>query len=124
MRESRALTAADHDRLETVLGRFRAEFDCWRDMADNEWDLLAFVLYEGMRLPVVAEATPLILGKKCVALHGARWCMIRAGDDWHFGIDHDDLAEPVDLSNFKPKALGRTLSQKWRQLLDPERPAG
>lgn len=123
MRDSRALTSGDHDRLEAVLGRFRAEFDCWRDLTDNEWDLLAFVLYEGVTPPVVAEATPLILGKKCVALHGARWCMIRSGDEWHFGIDHNDLAEPVDLTNFKPKALRRRLSDKWQRLLDPFKPA-
>jgi hypothetical protein len=122
MRNSRELTPEDRQRLDAELAKFRTEFECWRDMFANDWDILDFVRYEGIRVPIADQTAPLILGEKCVALHGARWCMIQVGDDWHFAINHDDLAEPIDLTNFNVKRIKRQLSQKWQRLLDPAKP--
>jgi hypothetical protein len=123
MRNSRELTSEDQARLDTELAKFRTEFECWRDTCANDWDMLAFVRYEGIKVPIADRTAPLILGEKCVALHGARWCMIQVGHDWHFAIDHDDLEEPIDLTTFDAKRIKRQLSQKWQRLLDPTAPA-
>jgi len=107
----------DYSRLKSVFDRFRREFAVWADQYVNNWELLAFVQYEGIDLPIVREAEPLIKGEKCVELHGARWCMIAVGAEWHFGITHADLVEPVDLSVFNRKRLNRSLSQRWKARL-------
>jgi hypothetical protein len=119
-----ARTFADHDqeRLDTLVDAFRLEFACWVDMFENNWDLLDFVIYEGVELPIVNEVGPLILGEKCVALHGAEWCVVQRDDGLHFAITHKDIAVPVDLTTYKPHRLRRTLSRKWQRLLDMNHP--
>ena len=123
MSATRPFNHEDERALEAEFDRFRKEFECWQESHPVLWDRLDFVRYEGVRLPVVEETAPLILGKKCVELHDARWVMLQSGDNWHFAIEHDDLVEPVDLTNFKLKQVERKLSQKWRRLLDPRNPA-
>lgn len=118
------MTTEDRRRLDEVFARFQAEFSMWTESHPVLWELLAFVQYEGIDLPIIREAAPLIKGLKCVSLHGARWCMLAVGDDWHFGLDHEDLEQPVDLTRFRRKELERTLSQKWNRLLLKNNPCG
>src|SRR5258705_13470145 len=96
----RELSVEDHRALEDVFARFRTEFAVWTYAFPDLWTLLAFVQYEGIQLPIVEEAEPLIKGQKCVSLHGARWCMLAAGEEWHFALDHIDFSQPVDLTKF------------------------
>jgi hypothetical protein len=48
--------------MANVLARFQNEFVVWVDMFPNLWELLAFVHYEGIDLPIVREAEPFIKG--------------------------------------------------------------
>lgn len=93
----------------------------WSDDYDHVWELLGFVEYEEIDLPIVQEARPIIKAAKSVALFNARWCMIRIGAEWRIALDHDDFIQPVDLTRFNLKYLKKTLSQKWQRiLLKPE----
>lgn len=110
----RELNLQDQQRLEAVLGRFRAEFADWAKAYPNLWELLAFVQYEGIVVPIVREAEPYIRAEKCVALYGAKWCMLAVGDEWHFALNHNDFAHPIDITKFDRNHLKRTLSRKWK----------
>lgn len=113
----RELNEVDRQRIDDVLSRFRTEFDVWSDDYENVWELLGFVQYEGIDLPIVREAEPLIKGQKSVALHDAQWCMLAVGNEWHLALDHEDFTEPVDLTKFNRKHLKHRLSQKWQRIL-------
>lgn len=110
----RELNSQERQRLEDILGRFRAEFADWAKAHPNLWELLAFVQYEGIDLPIVREAEPYIRADKCVSLYGAKWFMLAVGDEWHFALNHSDFAHPVDITKFDINHLKRTLSRKWK----------
>jgi hypothetical protein len=123
-RNVRELDDSERSTLDAQLQRFRTEYAAWREMYPSDRELLDFVHYEGVAGNVIEELEPLIFGSKCVALYGCRWCMIQVGNQRHFGIDHDSLDEPVDLSAFNKKRLRQKLSRRWQQRLlhSPRRP--
>lgn len=117
------LSPSDRDKLNARLNEFRTEFACWREMFTNDWDLLEFVRYEGIVSTLADEVAPLVLGEKCVAIHGASWCIIQVDGNRHLAINHETLAQPVDLTKFNRKRVERTVSEAWQRRLDLKHPA-
>lgn len=118
----RELTPEERLHLEQQLKAFRNEFACWHDIFTNSWDMLDFAYYDRVTsVPEIRQLLDrtegLVYGDKCVVLYGCEWCMIGVGGEWHFGVRHETLDEPIDVSQFNRKKLERRLTKAWRRRL-------
>ena len=103
MREpsTRPLEPNEYARIEDVLKCLREHFHEWPNYHDDEHGLIAFAFYEGCGGKccgaILAAAAPFALGKELVKEHGFRWVMIPTESGWHFGVESERLANPIDL---------------------------
>lgn len=101
---TRNLHSDELDAVNNILDGIRQRYAEWSDAHRWMWELIDFVLYEGIVDDAVATAAPLAIGEFLVEHHGCRWVMIRANDAWHYGITHPNLDQPVDLQSLEDGA--------------------
>lgn len=101
--QTRALTPDEKSFIDKSLEGLRDHFSVWPTERGKEWYLVAFAYYEGCGrrdeccVKFLRNCAPLALGQTLVADHGFEWCMIHSGDDWRFGVEHNEIAHPFDL---------------------------
>ena len=106
---TRPLTDAEHRSISSQMLALREHFSVWSPDHEQEHDLLSFAYYEGVTEPaeLLRASAPLALGESLVARHGCEWAMVRAGREWHFGVRHHLLDEPIDLMTLEDGSWNR-----------------
>lgn len=116
---SRPLEPVEVATIDSVLLRLKEHFHESAD--DFEYNLVGFAFYEGCGGSdhygaILAEASPLALGKELVLRHGFTWAAVREGDEWHFAVTHPRLESPIDLTTLED---GRYDSDTYDEPPDP-----
>src|SRR5262245_47413272 len=99
-------TPAELAVIDQHLAELRKVFAVWNDY-DDEYELIRFAHYEGCGEEVLGTAAPFACGRSLVRHNGFRWVMIPVGQEWHFGVTHPWLPEPIDLRTLENSAWNR-----------------
>lgn len=99
---TRSLTTVEASEIQASLARFREHFKQWSHQTGKEWYLADFAYYEGCGqdeccVDILKKCAPLALGQTLVHDYGFEWCMIEHGNDPKIGVNHPDIARPLDL---------------------------